>query len=78
MDWDNEDFCEGFEFEEDEEVYKLGKYYWRTEKGRLIKVDDLEKSHIENIVVMFGTSQLKKKGYQNIVDRFYEIKKEVK
>ena len=75
MDWDNE----YYEFEEeDEEVYELGKYYWKTEKGKLIKVDDLEKSHIENIVIMFGTSQLKKKGYQNIVDMFNKIRKEVK
>jgi hypothetical protein len=73
MDWFDEDVDD---YDDDYNKFELGRYYWKTKEGKLIKVDDLEESHIRNIVIMVGSINLAKQGYKNIVDRFKKLERE--
>ena len=52
------------------------KYYWQTADGDYIAVDDLEDSHIINIVIKFGKDKLISNGYMRIVVKFNIIRKD--
>lgn len=75
---DVEFYGSAYDFNEDDyfdDELANEKYYWKTADGQLIKVDELEESHIINIVIKFGKDKLNQSGYKNIVNRFEEIRK---
>lgn len=49
------------------------KYYWETEQGEFIPVQELTDLHVCNIVALFGKKWLKANGYINIADRFENL-----
>lgn len=69
-DEDHERWCREEDYEDYEEKEK---YYWKTQEGKYIKVDDLTDNHIKNIVYLFGKQRLNNHGYHNIVEKFNKI-----
>lgn len=51
------------------------RYYWETQDGTFIPVNELSDLHIVNIVIKFGKDQLYALGHERIVDRFNELRK---
>ena len=75
---DAEFYGSAYDFDEDDyfdDDLANEKYYWKTADNKIIKVDDLEESHIINIVIKFGKDKLNQSGYKNILNRFEEIRK---
>lgn len=51
------------------------KYYWETQDGQFIPVDELTDLHIVNIVIKFGKSKLSALGHKQIIEKFDELRK---
>ena len=52
------------------------RYYWETQDGQFIPVDELTDLHIVNIVIKFGKDELIALGHSRIIDKFNELRKE--
>lgn len=51
------------------------RYYWETQDGQFIPVNELTDLHIVNIVIKFGKDQLYALGHERIIERFNELRK---
>ena len=52
------------------------RYYWETQDGQFIPVDELTDLHIVNIVIKFGKDKLYSLGHERIIEKFNELRKE--
>ena len=52
------------------------KYYWKTQDGQFIPVDELDNKHIVNIVIKFGKNYLSSCGHNLIIEKFNQLRKE--
>ena len=51
------------------------KYYWETQDGQFIPIDELTDLHVINIVIKFGKNYLFAHGHNRIVEKFDELRK---
>jgi len=51
------------------------RYYWETQDGQFIPVDELTDLYIVNIVIKFGKDKLIALGHNLIIDKFNELRK---
>ena len=54
---------------------RVERYYWETQDGKFIPVDELTDLHIVNIVIKFGKDKLSDLGHSRIIEKFDELRK---
>ncbi len=52
------------------------RYYWQTQEGQFIPVDELTDLHVVNIVIKFGKNYLSSHKHNLIIERFEKLRKE--